>query len=112
MDFPDADVSDNSRPGDRAHVRAHSMLVGLTHLDFNIPATDVYSDLDGSIRLLWARDDRNVELVFPSIKEETTYLYHSDASNYGVEEHPSPELALKWINWVLDNILPGHACAA
>jgi hypothetical protein len=64
----------------------------------------VYSDPDGAIRLLWTLDDRNVELVFPSIEEEAPYLYHSDQHNFGVEEHPSPEAALKWIIWVIDNV--------
>jgi len=112
MDLPNDDPSDSRRPGDRAHVRAHSMLVGLTSLNFSIPASDVYSDPDGAIRLLWARDDRSVELVFPSIEDESPYLYHSDANRYGVEEHPGPESALKWINWVFDNVLPEHVCAA
>ena len=112
MDLHDDDVTDSRRPGDRAHVRAHSMLVGLKDLNLNIPASDVYLDPDGAIRLLWTQDYRNVELVFPSIEDEAPYLYHSDENNYGVEERPSPEGALKWILWVLDNLLPGHTCAA
>jgi hypothetical protein len=112
MDLHNDGMSDACRPGDRAHVRAHSMLVGLMNLDFGTDATDVYSDPDGAIRLLWTQDDRSVELVFPSIDEEAPHLYHSDRNNFGVEEQPSPEAALKWIIWVLDNVLPGHVCAA
>jgi hypothetical protein len=103
---------DTTRPAGRAHELARRMLVDLGNLNFNIPATDVYSDPDGAIRLLWTREDRNVELVLPSIENEAPYLYHSDEHNYGVEEHPSPECALKWINWVLDNESPGHVRAA
>jgi len=112
MDLRDDSVSDVGRPSERAHVRAHQMLVGLTNLNFNIAATDVYSDPDGAIRLLWTRDGRNVELVFPSIEDEAPYLYHSDKHNYGVKENPGPEFALKWINWVLDYSLPGNVRAA
>jgi len=112
MDNRDDGVSDSARPGGRAHAGAHQMLLGLASLNFSIAATDVYSDPDGAIRLLWTRDDRSVELVFPSIEDEAPYLYHSDEHNYGVEESPGPECALKWINWVLNNVLPGHVCAA
>lgn len=88
------------------------MLVSLKGLNFHVAATDVYSDPDGAIRLLWTRDGRNVEFVFPSIQGEAPYLYHSDDDNYGIEERPSPESALKWINWALDNRSPKHVQAA
>jgi hypothetical protein len=111
MDARDG-VSDGARPGGRAQVAAHQMLLGLASLNFSIAATDVHADPDGAIRLLWTRDDRSVELVFPTIEDEASYLYHSDEHNYGVEENPSPERALKWINWVLNDVLPGRICAA
>lgn len=112
MDLRDDGASDVGRPSERAHVRAHQMLVGLTNLNFNNAANDVYSDPDGAIRLLWTQGDRNVELVFPSIEGEVPYLYHSDEHTYGVEENPGPEFALKWINWVLYYPLPGNVRAA
>ena len=112
MDLDDHSLSDIRRPSDRAHVRAHQMLVDLANLEFSIVATDVYSDPDGAIRLLWARDDRTVELVFPSIESEAPYLYHSDARNYGVEENPSADYVWKWLNWVINSVLPGHVSAA
>ena len=110
MDIRDGG-SDSARPGGWAQVAAHQMLLGLASLNFSIAATDVYSDPDGAIRLFWTRDDRSVELVFPLI-EEAPYLYHSDEHNYGVEENPSPERVLKWINWVLNDVLPGRICFA
>lgn len=112
MDLGDDSMSDIRRPSDRAHVRAHQMLVDLANLEFSIVATDVYSDPDGAIRLLWARDDRTVELVFPSIESEAPYLYHSDERNYGAEENPSADYAWKWLNWVINAVLPGHVNAA
>lgn len=112
MDLDDHGTSDIRRPSDRAQVRAHRMLVDLANLEFTTVASDVYSDPDGAIRLLWARDDRTVELVFPSIESEAPYLYHSDARNYGVEENPSADCAWKWLNWVINAVLPGHVNAA
>ncbi len=111
MDLRDG-VDGVDLPSDRAHVRAHQMLADLTYLNLNTAATDVYSDPDGAIRLLWSRDDRSVELVFPSIVDEAPYLYHSDEHIFGVEERPSPQCALEWIHWVLDDVLPRHVRAA
>jgi len=112
MDPPDDGASGSVRPAERAHVQTHQMLVSLKGLNFHVAATDVYSDPDGAIRLLWAREGRNVELVFPSIQDEAPYLYHSGDDNYGIEERPSPECALIWINWALDNRSPKRVQAA
>ncbi|MGO4883304.1 MAG: hypothetical protein ACLP59_21180 [Bryobacteraceae bacterium] len=100
----DENVSDMPRPSDSACVRAQLMLLELADLAFDTAATDVYSDMDGAIRLLWTRDNRNAELVIPSIDAESPYLYHSDERDFGVEENPSANRVLKWLRWVLDDL--------
>jgi hypothetical protein len=88
------------RPNEHAHACARQMLVHLNDTGFNIPATDVYADPDRAIRLLWSKDGRNAELVFPSSDVDKAYIYHSDEQEYGVEENPSPGSALGWLTWV------------
>lgn len=100
------------RPESRAHVLAHLMVVKLGDLRFDVPATDVYSDPDRAIRLIWNRSDRSVELVFPSSEAELPYLYRSDEQEYQVEENPTPESVLKWLNWVLADRSPVDVRAA
>jgi len=108
MDLPYED----RRPDNLAHILAHRMIVKLADLGFNMPASDVYSDPDKAIRVLWNRDDRTVELVFPSAENEAPYLYRSDEGEYQVEDNPTPESILKWIHWVLDKLSPGGIRAA
>src|ERR1035441_8760749 len=78
------------RPSEHACVSAHQMLVHLNDTGFSIPASDVYADPDRAIRILWSKDGRNAELVFPSSDVDKAYIYHSDEREYGVEESPSP----------------------
>lgn len=108
MDLP---VEDR-RPGNRAHVLAHRMIVKLVGLGFDVPACDVYSDSDKAIRLLWSRGERNVELVFPSAESESPYLYRSDERDYHVEQDPTPECILRWLHWALGNLSTGGIRAA
>lgn len=108
MDLPYED----RRPDNRAHVLAHQMIIKLVDLRFNVPASDVYSDPDKAIRLLWNRGDRTVELVFPSDETEAPYLYRSDQQDYHAEENPTPESILKWLHWVLGDLSPGGIRAA
>ena len=100
------------RPDERAHVSARQMLVHLNDTGFNIPATDVYVDPDRAIRILWSKDGRNAELVFPSSGADNTYIYHSDEQGYGVEEDPSPRAALTWLTWVFRDFTPERFRAA
>ena len=108
MDLPFLD----RRPDEHAHAGAHRMLVHLNDLHFNVPASDIYADPDRAIRLLWTQDERNVEVVFPSGQTEVPYLYHSDDSEYGVEETVTAESVLHWLQWVLSNASPEHIRAA
>jgi hypothetical protein len=79
----------------------HTLLVRLSDLDFNVPASDVYTDPGTAIRVLWSKDGRNVELVFPSAEGDVPYLYHSNDTEYGVVENPAPEVTRNWLMWVL-----------
>jgi hypothetical protein len=108
MDLPDLD----HRPDEHAHACAHRMLVHLNDLHFNVPPSDIYADPDRAIRLLWSKDERNVEIVFPSGQTEVPYLYHSDDSEYGVEETPYAESVLNWLHWVLNDASREHIRAA
>jgi len=86
------------------------MLVRLNDLRFSAPPSDVYADPDCAIRLLWSKEGRNAELVFPSGGTEAPYIYYSDDREYGVEA-VSAESVLNWLNWVL-NITPEDVRAA
>ena len=100
------------RPTEPARTWARQMLVDLNATGFNIPATDVYTDPDRAIRILWSKDGRNAELVFPASGVDKVYIYHSDDQEYGVEESPSPESALAWLTWVFQDFTPGRFRAA
>jgi hypothetical protein len=106
------DLADSDRPNERSLARAHQMLVRLNDLHFRVPANDIYADPDRAIRLLWSKDGRNVEIVFPSDETEVPYIYHSDDRQFAVEETQNAESALSWLNWVLNNITPEHLRAA
>ena len=108
MDLPEPD----NRPDEHAHSCAQRMLVRLKDLHFSIPASDIYADPDGAIRLLWSKEGRNAELVFPSGETAAPYIYHSDDCEYGVESTLNAESVLDWLNWVLYNIRPKHVRAA
>lgn len=108
MELPEPD----RRPDEHAHSRAQRMLVRLSDLNFGIAPSDVYTDPDTAIRLLWSKGGRNVELVFPSGEAEPPYVYHSNDREYGVEETPDPQSVLNWLNWVLNDITPEHVRAA
>lgn len=108
MDLPELD----HRPDEHAHSCAQRMLVRLNDLHFSVPPSDVYADPDGAIRLLWSKEGRNAELVFPSGETEAPYIYHSDDCEYGVEATLNAESVLSWLNWVLNNIKPEHVRAA
>jgi hypothetical protein len=88
------------RPDERAAVRAHDTLVRLSDLGFEMPANDVCADPDRAIRLLWNKDGRSAEMVFPSGDDEAPYLYRSAEREYAVEEDPSVECLLGWLRWV------------
>jgi hypothetical protein len=105
-----ADV--DARPSEHARVSAQQMLVHLNMKGFNIPASDVYSDSDLAIRILWSNDGRNAELVFPSSVDDKAYIYHSDEREYGVEEAPSPQPAIAWLTWVFRDFTPERFRAA
>jgi hypothetical protein len=100
------------RPDERAYTLAHLTLVQLSDLGFEIPASDVYADPDRAIRLLWNRGGRSVEMVFPSTAGEPSYLYRSDAREYAVEESPSPESLLAWLQWAVNEANSKHPHAA
>ena len=100
------------RPSEHACVSAHQMLVHLNDTGFSIPASDVYADPDRAIRILWSKDGRNAELVFPSSDVDKAYIYHSDEREYGVEESPSPGSALAWLTWVFRDFTPERFRAA
>jgi hypothetical protein len=106
MDLPEPD----RRPDEHAHSCAQRMLVRLNDLRFSAPPSDVYADPDCAIRLLWSKEGRNAELVFPSGGTEAPYIYYSDDREYGVEA-VSAESVLNWLNWVL-NITPEDVRAA
>jgi hypothetical protein len=88
------------RPDERAFARAHVTLVELSDRGFGIPASDVYVDPDRAIRLLWNRDGRSAEMVFPSVDDEAPYLYRSSEREYSVEDDPGVECLLGWLRWV------------
>jgi hypothetical protein len=108
MDLPEPD----RRPDEHAHSCAQRMLVRLNDLHFSAPPSDVYADPDCAIRLLWSKDGRNAELVFPSGETEVPYIYHSDDREYGVEDTLNADSVLNWLNWVLNSITPEHVRAA
>lgn len=99
------------RPDDRAFARAHLTLVELSDHGFEIPANDVYADPDRAIRLLWSKDGRSAEMVFPSVDGEAPYLYRSDDHEYAIEENPGVECLLAWLRWVANgaNSVPSRA---
>jgi hypothetical protein len=88
------------------------MIVSLTDLRFALPASDVYSDPDKAIRLLWNRSDRTVELVFPSSETEAPYLYRSDQQQYHIEANPTAQSAKDWLGWVFRDGSAGVVPAA
>jgi hypothetical protein len=89
-------------PSDRAHVRAHQLILWLTDAGFRHGASDVYVDRDDALRLQWSSGERQVKMVFPFAVDEKPYLYHSGGEEYDVEPDPMPEQILNRLKWVFD----------
>lgn len=65
--------------------------------------SDISTDRNGDIRIAWAVDGREAELVFPSDERERPYLYYSSPSSYGIEADLSSPTISRRINWALQS---------
>jgi hypothetical protein len=64
--------------------------------------SEITTDRNGDIRITWAAEDREAELVFPSDENSPPYLYHSSSTSYDTELNINPRSIGKLIRWALD----------
>ncbi len=105
-------ISPERRPSPDAHVRAHQFTLKMADAGLSHAASDVYTDLDQAIRLLWTSNGRSAEFVFPSNPSEPQFLYWSDDQEYHVQENPNPEDAKLRILWAIEQPVSGQNRAA
>jgi len=64
-----------------------------------VKPSDISTDGNGAIRVSWASEDREAELVCPSEETQTPYMYYSSSDSYGTETDLRPEALLRRIHW-------------
>lgn len=89
------------RPSYRALTACMKTILALAHDGGLLRPSDISSDRNGDIRVAWAADDRETELVFPSDEGGEPYLYYSSPTSYGTETDLSPQSVSKRIHWAI-----------
>jgi hypothetical protein len=69
--------------------------------------------LEGSIRLIWSRPDKNIRLVIASRDDRRSYLYHEEVRNglgrnEGMDE-PTAENLARWLTVIQSQSRDAHA---
>jgi hypothetical protein len=89
------------RPSYRALTACMKTILALAHDSGLLRPSDISTDRNGDIRIAWAADDRETELVFPSDEHVEPYLYYSSPDSYGTESDLSLQSVSKRIHWAI-----------
>lgn len=89
------------RPSYRALTVCMKVMLDLARDGQLLRPSDIGIDRNGDIRISWAADGRETELVFPSDDQQEPYLYYSTPDSYGTETELSPPSVSKRIHWAL-----------
>jgi hypothetical protein len=89
------------RPSFRALTACMKAILDLARDGELIRPSDISTDRNGDIRISWAADDRETELVFPSDDQHEPYIYYSSASSFGTEKEINPPSISKRVYWAL-----------
>ena len=89
------------RPTFRALTACMKAMLDLARDGQLLRPSDIGTDRNGDIRICWAADERETELVFPSDDQQEPYLYYSSPDSYGTETELSPPSVSKRIHWAL-----------
>ena len=89
------------RPSYHAFKHCLRLVLTLTQRGVLVKPSSVSTDPNGAIRVVWASDDREAELVCPSEKSEAPYIYSSSSDKYEIEGDSGPEALMRRIRWVI-----------
>jgi hypothetical protein len=89
------------RPTFRALTACMEAILDLARDGQLLRPSDIGTDRNGDIRISWAADERETELVFPSDDKQEPYLYYSSPDTYGTETELSPPSVSKRVRWAL-----------
>ena len=87
------------RPSYHAHRQCLRVLLALAQKSEFIKPSEIGTDRNGDIRISWAGEGREIELVCPSEEAESPYIYFSSAETYGTETDISADGLLSKIRW-------------
>lgn len=98
----DDEEEDQVMPTSHACNTALSLLLDTqTHLN-DLPRANVTIDETGGIRVQWISPERQVRLAIPAHNEGRQYVYFETASDYDLEDNPSPAALAQHLRWFLE----------
>jgi hypothetical protein len=81
----EADEFGRVRPSERAIVVASEVAFRMLRSAAGMqPPSDVSTDRDGDIRVVWESGDRTLELVCPYEPSQRPYIFYSDSNEYAI----------------------------
>jgi hypothetical protein len=89
------------RPSYHAYKTCMQILLAMVQAGEVFKPSDIATDRDGAIRISWAANQRESEIVFPCEESEPFYMYYSAPNEYGTEESHEPEALLRRIRWAM-----------
>jgi len=89
------------RPSFRALTACMKTILDLARVGELLFPSDISTDRNGDIRISWAADDRETELVFPSDDKHEPYIYYSSPTLYDTVTEISQPSISKWVYWAL-----------
>ena len=91
------------RPSVSAFRQCQQIILALARAGELVPPTDIGTDPAGAIRISWASDERESELIFPFEETEVPYLYYSSPDDYGIERRITSDAIAQRIGWAFGN---------
>ena len=98
---PEEDEYGLVRPSLHAYKHCMRILLSLALESGLVRPSDIGCDRNGAIRISWAADHREAELICPSEETEMPYLYYSSSEAYGGESELTPDVLLRRIRWAV-----------
>jgi hypothetical protein len=98
---PKEDELGKIRPSESALTGAAGVTLRMLQTASAVPMpTDISTDLDGDIRILWSKDGRSLELVCPFEPDRRPYIYYSTAHEYAIAHDLKPYRLSRLLGWL------------